>query len=331
MSAGRKSAVVFVLLLALVGSASQMGSAAAIHAGSTSRTAWQTATTITPTNSAWSYTRLTSPMRVVVSDSRGAVATFTVGARSVRLRGPQRVFSESTTAATVTTRVWVRLLAHPFSGTVDTAWLASALADRSPDVLALATQYLTGAPDLTASTGLRRAGDASYGPLLADGTRQEGSDFNDYLGLPWSYGSSLDKPERDQFGALDCSGYVRIVFGYRSGVRLTLLPNGSRLPRRAVQMLDSAPGHVVISDAGSRPTNLSGLQPGDLVFFDASTSDGSVVDHVGILLGLDSTGALRFVSSRKSADGPTMGDTAGRSTITGTGYYATAFRAARRV
>jgi cell wall-associated NlpC family hydrolase len=275
--------------------------------------------------------RLASPSRVVVRDDRGPVATFTVGSRTVTLRGPQRVFAESTTAATITTTTWVRLLAQPFTGTVDYGWLTVRAGDASDDVLELARQYVTGAPERRDATGLRIAGDASYGPLQADGTRAEGSDFNDYLGVPWSYGATVDQPEADQFGALDCSGYVRAVFGHRAGVPMTLQPDGTRLPRRAVQMSDSAPGVVVIPNAGTRPASLTALLPGDLVFFDASIDDGTLVDHVGIYLGLDSAGAPRFVSSRKGADGPTMGDVRGRSTLSGSGLYATSFRAARRV
>lgn len=48
-------------------------------------------------------------------------------------------------------------------------------------------------------------------------------------------------------------------------------------------------------------------------------------------LGLDTLGQHRFVSSRKSIDGPTMGDYRGRSTLNGIGLYAMAFRAVRRL
>lgn len=285
----------------------------------------------TGTSGALREERLSSPDRVVVRDDRGVLATFTVGSRSVALRGPQRTFAESTTTATVTTTTWVRLLAQPFAGTVDHSWLTERLRDTTPDLLEVARQYTTGAPPVRDAAGLRIAGDASYGPLQADGTRAEGSDFNDYLGVQWSYGSGVDAPEADQFGAVDCSGYVRMVFGYRSGVPVVLQPDGVALPRRAVQMDDSAPGVTVVPHTGTRPSDLAGLQPGDLVFFDASTDDGTLIDHVGIHLGLDSAGAPRFLSSRKGADGPTMGDVRGRSTLSGSGLYATSFRSARRL
>jgi hypothetical protein len=67
------------------------------------------------------------------------------------------------------------------------------------------------------------------------------------------------------------------------------------------------------------------------VFFDASADEGTLVDHVGIHLGIDSAGAPRFVSSRKGADGPTMGDVRGRSMLSGSRLYATSFRVVRRL
>ena len=63
-----------------------------------------------------------------------------------------------------------------------------------------------------------------------------------------------DAPEPDQFRSLDCSGYVRMVFGYRSGLRLSLSTDGgASLPRRAVQMADAAPGIVLIANSGAVP------------------------------------------------------------------------------
>jgi len=48
-------------------------------------------------------------------------------------------------------------------------------------------------------------------------------------------------------------------------------------------------------------------------------------------LGVDSGGHHRFVSSRKTANGPTLGDLGGKSLLDGTGHYAVSFRAARRL
>ena len=95
-------------------------------------------------------------------------------------------------------------------------------------------------------------------------------------------------------------------------------PNGVGLPRRARYQA----GYGV---------SIPVPQVGDLVFFDASTDDGAAIDHVGIYLGVDSAGHRRFISSRKKANGPTMGDVGGASIIDGGGYWAAAFRAVRRI
>ena len=272
-----------------------------------------------------------SPERTVVRDDAGVLATFSRTARTVSLRGPSRTFSEAGLVPVVRHSTWVRELTAPFAGTVDWAWLSAALADRSPDVLAAGLQYAVGAPDEVDASGLRFAGDASYGPLTATGTRAEGSDFNDYLGLTWRYATGSDAPETDQLGDLDCSGFVRMVMGYRGGVPLALNPDGVGLPRRSFEILASGPGVLLQTDIGVRPALPTSLTPGDLVFFDASTDDGTRVDHMGIYLGVDSVGAPRFMSSRKTVDGPTFADVGGRSTLSGTGLYATAFRGVRRI
>ena len=280
--------------------------------------------------SGWTLSRASSPARTLVKDSSGnLLATFTDGSRSVALVGPARTFAESTTSATVRTTSWVRLLPSPSTGQVDEAWLTSALADRSPDVLATAMEYATGAPTTYDAAGAMLSSDASYGPLV-DGSRQEGSDWNDYLQVKATYDGVTDSPETAQAGALDCSGFLRMVFGQRSGLPMTLRPDGVRLPRRATQIHTAGPGTLLL-DSATRPTTLPPLLAGDLVLFDASTDDGTLVDHAGIYLGTDSAGAPRFVSSRKTADGPTMGDLGGRSTLSGTGLYAKSLRAVRRL
>lgn len=280
----------------------------------------------------YSYTQMSNPARTIASDTAGAwVATFTDGSYTVTLAGPQRTFAESTATYPVTHSTWVRVLPSPFTGVVDEAWLTAARADATPDLLAFAMQYIENALSIYDSTGLQIADDADYGPVQEDGTLQEGSDFNDYLGLPWTYGSTTDNPEALQIGSLDCSGYMRMIWGYRSGVPLSLDSIGSALPRRAVQMYASAPGVVTVPNQGTQVEDFSSLGVGDLVFFDASTDDGTDIDHVGMYLGLDTGGHHRFISSRKGINGPTLGDYKGRSTLNGTGLYATAFRAVRRL
>lgn len=250
------------------------------------------------------------------------------------------------TPPTVTHSTWVRLLPAPFAGTVDAAWLSAAVADTSPDLLAVATEYLTGGPK-----------DASYGPLYApgrswdtghadDGTRQEGSDWNDYLGVTGNYPDlsvpTTDTPEAHQLGCLDCSGFVRTVFGYR-GDRSATLPmclddtadfNGLRIPRRSVDQSASGPGVTIVSSVSAAPTDLTQIRPGDVLFWDADTSNPAEeegqIDHSGIYLGADSAGGMRFLSSRKTADGPTMADLGGTSVITGTDLYGRSLRRARR-
>lgn len=287
--------------------------------------------TLTIASSSYIYTRTTKPARTVVTDTSGQwLSTFTDGSYTVTLNGPGRTFTESTASNPVSTSTWVRTLSAPFTGKVDEAWLTSALANRSADVLETAMQYIENASPTYNTAALKIGGDANYGPLLADGSRQEGSDFNDYLGVPWTYFNYVDQSESSQLNSLDCSGFVRMIFGYRMGLPLTLSPDGSSLPRRAVTMLESAPGVEVIPNSGQQAA-VSLLSAGDLVFFDASTDDGSAIDHVGIFLGRDTGGNFRFISSRKSINGPTLGDYKGKSILNGTGLYAKAFRASRRL
>jgi hypothetical protein len=258
------------------------------------------------------------------------LATFTLGARTVTVAGPKRTFAEDTAGAAVVTSTYVRLLPEPFTGGVDGAWLRSAVADTSPDLLAIAAQYVRHAPALSDAAGLQTAGDASYGPASEDGKLRKGADFNDYLGIPWDYPGKADPPEADELGALDCSGFVRMVFGYRGGMPMTREPADGLLPRRSYEMLDAAPGSVIYRSTGQLE-ELAGIQPGDLVFFDAEPDGAGQIDHVGVFLGVDTHGNHRFISSRKTADGPTMGDEGGRSILDGTGHYAEAWRGVRRL
>ena len=284
---------------------------------------------------------LSDPPRLELRTPQGRwLATFTKGARSVTLSGPSRSFSES--GLTVTHAVWVRALPQPFAGTPDAAWLASALAAnkrRQPDLLALAMEYLDDAPPLLEG-GLQIAGDAAYGPLV-NGERQEGSDFNDYLGVDWTYpDGSVDAAEPKQFRCLDCSGYVRMLGGFRRHapnaapvmpLARTTSADGTMLPRRAVQMNARAPGVLIERDRGVQLRNFSRLAIGDLLLFDADPKDGTAIDHVGLFLGVDDNDHHRFISSRKGANGPTMADLRGKSILDGNGLFARGFRAVRRL
>lgn len=274
--------------------------------------------------------RVTDPARTLVEDAAGNwVATFTDGARTVALAGPSRRFDESTAAHGVTSSTWIRVLPQPFSGEFDRGWLASARADGSPDLLATSMEYLAGAPTVHGPGGILQSADASYGPLR-DGTRPVGSDWHDFQGVVGTRETTTRGPEADRYQSVDCSGYTRLVFGKRFDVPLTGSPDGGvSLPRRATQQATYGPGIAPIRDRGVQVTDLARLQPGDLVFFDASPSDE--IDHVGIYLGPDDAGRHRFISSRRSSDGPTMGDYRGASLLDGEGLYARSFRATRRL
>jgi len=270
-------------------------------------------------------------VHVVHDDAGGAVAWFTEGARTVVLRGATRSFAESDAAASVETPFWVRVLPAPFGGQVDAAWLSAALTDTSDDALAVATEYMACAPSREAG-GLRIAGTAHYGPLESTGDRSSGADFNDYLGVDWSFPSGSTEHARASLkDALDCSGFMRIVWGYRLGVPLDVVPGPGAIPRRSYDILDDAPGVVIVPNTGKQVTDFAPLLPGDLVFFDARADDGPRIDHVGMFVGDDTAGHHRFVSSRKSADGPTLGDYDGTSQLDGDGLFARTFRAVRRL
>ena len=79
-----------------------------------------------------------------------------------------------------------------------------------------------------------------------------------YLGVPYLWGGT------DPSKGLDCSGLTKLVYGNL----------GIPLPRTAAQQ----------ATAGKPVASLTDAQPGDLVFFD-NTSSRAGVDHVGIYIG----------------------------------------------
>ncbi len=286
------------------------------------------------------YERLAGPDRTVVRDASGAtVATLTDGARTAVLAGPSRTFGEAKfTTATVTTVAWVRLLPEPWTAGAETGpwfagWFDTAVADRGPDVLAVAAQYTDGAPPVRNGEGVRIGGDASFGPVAASGAgRLERSDFYDYLGAPYAFpDGSTGRPDPQRYGAADCSGFVRLVYGYRLGYPL-LNGNaaGPGIPRRAYAIAEAGPGVRLVANSGSRSTAYDALQPGDLVFFEVEDGEDQL-DHAAIYFGVDDTGHHRFISSRERADGPTFGDLGGTSLLDDGGHYSRSWRAARRL
>jgi len=290
----------------------------------------------------WVFDRAEHPARTLVHDKNGnLLATFTDGARTVDLSGLKRTFREPKfTRASVTVEVWVRLAPTAWHPGAEhdpwfTRWFTHALTDTSLDALGVAFQYVDGAPDLYDTNGVRYAGDAQFGPYSGtdpDG-RAENNDFYDYLGVPYSFpDGSTGKPRKDRYGDVDCSGYLRLVYGYRMGYPLR---NGNTpgdgLPRRAFAMSQFGPGVEVVKDGGVPARDYDALQPGDLLFFNVDASDGPAVDHSGIFLGVDEAGHYRFISSRTLANGPTMGDGKYAAILDGDGHFATAFRNARRL
>jgi len=298
---------------------------------------------------AHTFERLSAPARTVVrAADGGTLATFTDGARTAVLTGPTRTFSEPrTTEAKVTTDAWVRVLPHEWQRGMEKSasfksWFRKALGDSSPDVFAVAFQYSSaGAPDKHNAAGVRYAGTAHFGPRNAAvnnpldfAFHDEQSDFYDYLGLPWTFPDGTRvQPEKDRYGDADCSGFQRLVWGYRMGIPLhNTNTKGAGLPRRAYAIAADGPGRLVISHTGKQQaTDLSALQPGDLVFFAIIKDRPDFIDHCGMYMGLDDQGRHRFYSSRSAANGPTMGDMSGHALLDGTDFYARGFRAARRL
>ncbi|MGS2617879.1 NlpC/P60 family protein [Micromonospora sp. LZ34] len=260
------------------------------------------------------------------------VATLTAGARTAVFAGPRRRFEEpSTTTAVVESTTWVRIAPQawqPGSQMPEAfaRWLLTELNRKNPpvDILAAALQYLPGTPDLRDERGVRYAGDAGFGYVHSREER-DGADFYDYLEIPWDFpdvGTVTPSARWDR--DLDCSGYIRLIYGYRFGIPLlnqsaTTTVDG--LPRTAASMAAYARSVVIAAGRSpSRPpTDLSAMQPGDLVFF-ALHDDPALITHSGIYIGDDADGGMRFASSRGTVDGPTFGDVRGDGVLD-SGYF----------
>jgi hypothetical protein len=132
---------------------------------------------------------------------------------------------------------------------------------------------------------------------------------------------------------MDCSGYVRMIYGYHMGIPMVRVEDidGTVLPRMTKDIGPSGPGVIVAQATGAAPS-LAAIQIGDVPHFDADSGDPVVgqLDHNGIYIGVDAAGHPRFLNSRKTPNGPTMGDLGGASTLDGTGTYATSLRLIRR-
>ncbi|MHC3450752.1 hypothetical protein [Streptomyces prasinus] len=239
----------------------------------------------------------------------------------------------------ITHNTWVRVLPQPFDGVWTPALAARIRAwavDSSPDALAYAMMYVTGAPTVTnpALGGAQVAGQARYGPLDASGVPIEGSDFHDYMGRDWIFPNGETRTAGvGEAGCMDCSGLVRMVYGYHMGIPMVRTQNidGTVLPRMTKDIGPNGPGVIVAQAADTAPP-LTNLQIGDVPHFDADTGDpvAGQLDHNGIYLGTDSLGQPRFINSRKTPQGPTFADLGGASRLDGAGTYATSLRIIRR-
>ncbi|HEX8346112.1 MAG TPA: NlpC/P60 family protein [Actinoplanes sp.] len=286
--------------------------------------------------------RRAEPDRTEILTPRGKlVAVMTDGSRTAHLQGPKRTLAEPRfTEAKIIATEWVRLAPKEWTEAAAgeswfASWLEKALVDRKPDILAIAMEYTYGAPPKRDEEDRQYSGDASFGPLSdidPDG-RAENSDFYDYLGVPWQFPDGVDEePSASHALSLDCSGFLRMIYGYRSGYPLRgSNTKGPGLPRRALAMDAVGPGVRLMPNTGKRATNLDRLMPGDILLFNAGPVQNTHIEHSGLYLGVDDRGHRRFISSRTQANGPTMGDLGGESILDGSGHWAVRLRTARRL
>ncbi|MFG2138464.1 NlpC/P60 family protein [Streptomyces sp. NPDC048650] len=296
-----------------------------------------------------SWERLKNPERSVLRGEGGQVlATFTDSARTATLKGPSRTFTEpANTKSRVVTEDWVRLMPEPWRKGAEKEkwfkdWFKEFYGSEEDDVFAYAFQYVEGAPVKKDDEGVAYAGDANFGPLNPNGSegndlRDELSDFYDYLGTSYSFRDGVaQRPETARARSVDCSGFQRLVWGYRARYPLASSDTSrDGLPRTANGMARSKAGADVIPlkgvGAADRPQSIDVLQPGDLVFFKLDQRTKQRLDHVGMYMGHDTEGHMIFVSSREEANGPTIGDKGGTSRLDGNGYYASTLRSAKRL
>lgn len=278
--------------------------------------------------------------RLYCRTSGRRVAVLTEGARTVLLDGPARVYTEpSTTRARVSSTVRVQLgpgAWRPEAHLQDpdwTAWLAATLPRQGQggDILSTTVQYLTGAPRLVDRHGVAYAADAGFG--LDD---DDGADFYDCLQIPWTFPDvGLRRPARRWAWRLDCSGYLRMVFGYRHGMTMYAgndIPQPAGLLRSAWAIATRSPAVLVAAGRSEHtaPRQLGGVQPGDCVFFALHDQEPERITHSGIVLGRDNRGRMRFVSSRGTPAGPTFGDRNGAGVIDD-GFFGARLRRAIRL
>ncbi|MFC8273933.1 C40 family peptidase [Streptomyces sp. NPDC057271] len=307
----------------------------------------------TPTPDTWHHSvRDPEPQPGKVFDS-GTLGVRALASQGATVPLEARIYDVVVTSAdwadppVVCHDTWVRVLPEPFDGTWTPeleqrvrAWAA----DTSPDALAYASMFRPHAPAVTdpALQGAQVLGTSGYSETDEAGLRYVGADFHEYMGLAWTFpasGESTGTPEARWKGNLDCSGFVRMVYGHHMGIPMVVSKNydGLNLPRTSKRQATDGPGTVVATGTDA-PPSLTELRVGDVVFFDATTdpadpeTTGGVVDHTGIYVGRDQHGGLRFVSSRKTPNGPTMADLGARSILNGAAndLYTRSLRVIRR-
>jgi peptidoglycan DL-endopeptidase CwlO len=106
-------------------------------------------------------------------------------------------------------------------------------------------------------SGTTTAGDSPSSAAPATGSAVVG-EAQKYLGVPYVWGGT------DPAKGLDCSGFTQLVYGNL----------GVDLPRTSSQQ----------ATAGEPVASLADARPGDLLFFDHSSSRAGI-DHVGIYIG----------------------------------------------
>lgn len=288
------------------------------------------------------YERKSDPGRTVAKSNDGqTVASMTDDARTVVVYGKWRTLAEPQFGGpSVDTNAYVYLLPRAWRAGAQkqpwfTTWLQGTIDHPKRDIFGIAKQYFDRAPALTNSEGVRYAGDASFGPANPNDPigRDQLNDFYDYLGTSWKFGNGkVKQPVKRRYGDVDCSGFVRLVYGYRAGYPLSDdsgdVPNG--LPRHVKQISTQGTGVTIVPNTGVRPKSFSKLQPGDLLIFDNDpTSPG--LDHIAIFMGKDTAGHYRFMSSRSKVNGPTMSDVGGPSYLDSQGLYPSSWRMAIRL
>ncbi|MFI8517658.1 NlpC/P60 family protein [Streptomyces sp. NPDC085481] len=269
-------------------------------------------------------------------DAAKVFRTGTVGVRGLASVGatviPQaRIYDFTIDSATwaepplVTHDTWVRVLPEPFGGSWTPALeqqIRAWAGDTSPDVLAYSSMYRPFAPAVTdpARGGAQVLGESGYSEAdPVTGLRKVGADFHEYMGIDdWPFPNGETGKLEQSGHNLDCSGFVRMVYGHHMGIPMVLYRNfdNVNLPRESKDQAASGPG-VKIADGGvGQVPPLDGLRIGDAVFFDTD-EDSDAGGHIGIYMGVDQKGKKRFVSSRKTPNGPTMSDLGGKSILDG--------------